>query len=146
MKRNLDSPGKIRTYAAWSGMIDRCTNEKNKRYASYGGRGIFVCVSWSNFFNFVRDMGLCKEGLSLDRIDNDGNYNPRNCKWSTPKEQANNKRNCIYGRYKGQRLTLMQLAENHASREDYDRLRWLVSQGKQFEEALQSISKGGPNE
>jgi len=79
-------------YVSWAAMINRCKSPKSNRWHRYGGRGIKVCEQWKSFDGFLKDMGKSwKEGLSIDRINNDGNYEPSNCKWSTPKEQANNK-------------------------------------------------------
>jgi hypothetical protein len=78
------------TYKTWEGMIQRCTNPKSKRFPVYGGRGISICDRWLKFENFYEDMGLKPQKLTLDRIDNDGNYCKENCKWSTVKEQNNN--------------------------------------------------------
>lgn len=83
------------TYMSWMSMKSRCNNPNNVSYKNYGGRGITVCKRWYNFKNFYEDMGQKPNGLSLDRIDNDGNYEPSNCKWSTWVEQNNNKRNTI---------------------------------------------------
>lgn len=80
------------TYASWSNMKDRCRNPNNISFKNYGGRGINYCVRWEKFANFLEDMGYRPEGLSLDRINNNGNYCKENCKWSTRQEQNNNKR------------------------------------------------------
>lgn len=81
-------------------MIQRCGNPNNSRYKDYGGRGIQVCEAWHDFKNFFADMGLRPDGLSIDRKDNDGNYEPDNCRWSTPREQRNNSRPMSCGRAK----------------------------------------------
>jgi hypothetical protein len=74
-------------------MITRCTNPKRPNFYLYGGRGIKVCESWLNSFeNFLADMGLRPEAYQLDRINTDGHYEPNNCRWATPKENSNNRR------------------------------------------------------
>jgi hypothetical protein len=80
-------------YQSYRSMTARCTDKKHKAYKNYGGRGITICLSWSqDFLNFLADMGPRPDGFSLDRINNDGNYEPSNCKWSTKQEQEQNKR------------------------------------------------------
>lgn len=79
-----------RTYRIWSAMKTRCRNPRAKAFRHYGGRGIAVCESWLEFENFLADMGPAPDGLSIDRIANDGHYEPGNCRWATPKQQSQN--------------------------------------------------------
>lgn len=74
-------------YRSWKAMKARCSNPNDLFYRRYGGRGIKVCERWHSFENFLADMGERPSGTSIDRIDNDGNYEPSNCKWSTVAEQ-----------------------------------------------------------
>ena len=96
-------------YRIWMGMKMRCYNENRSSYSSYGGRGIFMCDSWrndfKNFYKWSIENGY-KDGLSIDRIDNEKEYCPDNCRWANSYEQANNKRNTIFIEYNGVRKSL----------------------------------------
>lgn len=91
-------------------MCQRCTNPKNTSYRNYGGRGIKVCDRWlgeQGFENFLTDMGeRPSDGYSIDRIDNNGDYCPENCRWATKKEQCNNMRKTIMLSYNGETHSL----------------------------------------
>lgn len=79
-------------WTSWQMMRQRCQNPGATQYADYGGRGVTVCARWQDFTAFYADMGPRPEGMTLDRIDVNGNYEPGNCKWSTRSEQNRNKR------------------------------------------------------
>lgn len=100
-----------KTYRTWDSMIQRCFNPKDARYADWGGRGITVCRDWLVFDGFYKDMGEKPHGCSIDRINNNGNYEPSNCRWVTNKEQSNNRRSNIVIDLDGESKTLMQWCE-----------------------------------
>ncbi|MFA5024254.1 MAG: AP2 domain-containing protein [Patescibacteria group bacterium] len=87
---------KTKTYNTWKQMKKRCTNSNFPGFKDYGGRGIKVCKRWQIFKNFYKDMGDHPDGLWIDRTNNNGNYNPKNCKWVTPKENLNNRRKVLF--------------------------------------------------
>lgn len=84
-----------REYRSWNAMKTRCSNPRCPEYPNYGGRGITVCTRWHRFEAFFADMGAAAAGLSLDRIDTNGNYEPSNCRWATAKQQQQNKRDNV---------------------------------------------------
>lgn len=100
-----------REYRSWESMIARCECETNKEYPDWGGRGIKVCQRWHDFRNFCADMGKRPPNTTLDRIDNNGNYEPSNCRWADAKTQCNNRRNNTFITYKGKTQTLQQWAD-----------------------------------
>ena len=115
---------KTRLYHVWKNMIYRCEDSKDISYPNYGGRGIKVCKEWSeDFFAFKRwaeengyDDTLPKGNCTLDRIDNNGDYEPKNCRWTNIKEQSNNRRSSVYITYEGETLTVAQWAERTGMR------------------------------
>jgi hypothetical protein len=98
------------THRVWENMIDRCTNPKNPRWKDYGGRGIAVCQKWRTFINFLSDMGERPVGMSLEREDNNGNYEPSNCVWIPRAKQQHNTRYNHNLTFNGQTLCLAEWA------------------------------------
>ena len=100
------------TYRCWTNMVARCHTPSATYYEHYTKRGITVCDRWRRFANFLADMGEKPDGLTLDRIDNDGNYEPGNCRWVTMQIQANNRTSNRHFVYEGKRYTLAELARH----------------------------------
>lgn len=134
---------KTRQYGIWSHMLNRCNSKKNIGYSLYGGRGIKVCDRWLKFENFWEDMKAnYSDSLSIDRIDNNGNYEPGNCRWATPEQQQQNKRQSKNGRlitYEGQTKTLMQWAKSLKMR--FTTLQMRLNSGWTVEKALNTPVK-----
>jgi hypothetical protein len=117
----------------YCGMLDRCRNPNYPGFADYGGRGLKVCARWrESFRNFLEDMGhRPSPGHTVERINNDGNYCPENCRWATAKEQANNRRDNVRLTFRGETKTLKEWAEqlglNYARLKSRHRRGWSAS-------------------
>lgn len=113
-KRTKHGKSKHRLYTIWAMMKRRCLNKKSKDYSRYGGRGISVCSEWIDNFSAFYDWAMkngYRSDLSLDRANNDGSYNPPNCRWTTVKEQQNNTRCNKIISHNGKSLTIAQWSE-----------------------------------
>lgn len=123
----------------YSKMIERCINPNCRNFHNYGGRGISVCQEWlddfMNFYNWSIENGY-KQGLTIDRIDNDGNYCPENCKWSTNLEQQNNKRNSFRVTAFGETKTTAEWSRDPRCKVNVSCLRQRLHKGWSSEEAI----------
>lgn len=131
------------TNRAWSNMKGRCNNSWHRQFKDYGGRGISYDPRWESFDKFLADMGVAPPGMELDRYpDNNGNYTKANCRWATCEQNQNNKRDNVMVEYRGERLTVAELARKAGMAHDqiYGRLR----RGWTAEQAV-SIPVGGGN-
>jgi hypothetical protein len=106
------------TWVKWRGMRARCLNPRTPGYAHYGGRGITVCERWDDFAAFRTDMGDSPPGMTLDRIDTNGNYEPGNCRWATPTTQTRNRRSTRMLTHRGETRPFAEWAEMHGIRQD----------------------------
>lgn len=118
---------RTKTFQVWADMRSRCSNPNNKHYKDYGERGITVCDAWSDFSNFISDMGPAPQGRSLDRINNEKGYGPENCRWATPKEQGRNRRTNKQVTIFGKTQCVKAWAEDLGI--SYPRLRYRLSAG-----------------
>lgn len=99
-------------YYVWQSMLNRCRNSKSPSFHRYGGRGIAVCDRWKGSFDaFVADMGERPAGYTIERKNNDGNYEPSNCKWATRKEQQMNRGNAVFVEIQGSKFRAVELSE-----------------------------------
>lgn len=105
-------------FQIWTAMMQRCYNSNNKGYKYYGERGIKVCERWHTVENFISDLSPRPDSLELDRIDNNGDYNPENCRWTTHKQQMNNFRRNRWIEFNGEKNTLTTWARKIGIREN----------------------------
>lgn len=128
-----------RLYGVWKDIKQRCFNTKNKNFTYYGGRGITMCEEWKNdffcFYKWAINNGY-EKGLSIDRKDNNGNYNPENCRWVTALQQSNNRRTCLYFTMNGETKTLSEWCREYGVSTSIVRHR--MKYGMDFDKALKA--------
>lgn len=140
--RDLNDGGRIGTptYKSWRSAKDRCCNPKAPNYSEYGGRGITICDRWMKFENFLADMGNRPDGTTLDRYpDVNGNYEPSNCRWATPREQAANRRNSVWIEVDGAMRSTAEVASQIGI--DPQLLRWRLNNGWSIERAISTPTR-----
>lgn len=131
---------KSKLYNSWTGMRQRCRDRNSKAYVEYGGRGISVCDAWESSFAAFKEWALAngyREGLSIDRIDVNGNYEPSNCRWSTQREQSRNTRRNILVESRLGKMVLKDWCELHGL--NYGTTRWRLSTGITLEEIVKRV-------
>jgi len=106
-----------KTYSKWNGMRTRCDRKNAENYHLYGGRGISYDVSWSKFSNFLKDMGDCPSGYTLERKDSNKNYSKSNCRWATSKENHRNRSVTVFVEFEGKKRVLAELVELYGLRD-----------------------------
>jgi hypothetical protein len=133
-----------KVYNVWRQMRQRCSNKNNKYYYIYGGKGVRVCDAWENdficFYKWAMANGY-KKGLTLDRIETDGNYEPNNCRWVDVKANSNNKNNNLALTINGETKTLKQWAEHYGV--DYANVYYRYKTGHSIEEVFTHKSLKG---
>lgn len=125
------------TYKKWRAMLMRCTNKKHQSYHFYGGRGITFQKSWSDYSEFLKEMGECQPGYSLDRINSNKSYSKNNCRWVPLKQQKRNRRDCIWVNVNKSRVCLSEACEIIGI--SYDRVWIRMKSGMSFSEAVESV-------
>lgn len=127
-------------YSIWNAMIQRCYNPKNKSFHNYGGRGIKVCDEWKqSFYSFYLNIGNRPSAKhTLDRINNDGNYEPTNVKWSLPHEQANNTRANHWLEFDGKKITMAQASKKFGI--SYSKLKKRIYKGHSLHDIIADSS------
>lgn len=121
-------------YRSWKDMRARCYNPNNQDYHNYGGRGITVCEEWNDFATFISDMGRKPKGLTLDRINSNGNYEADNCRWADSFVQANNRRNNHPITFNGETKNLQEWCNIHGL--DQSKARYRIKTGMPLEKVF----------
>ena len=125
----------MRLYSVWSTMIHRCEDPKREKYKDYGKRGISVCKEWhdpNTFMDWAFENGY-SDGLQLDRVNNDGNYCPDNCRWVTPKNNSRNRRNTVFLSAQGETKSVAEWCEIKPI-SPYTVYWWVREKGKAYAE------------
>lgn len=124
----------------WRTIWFRCTNPKCERYESYGGRGIKVCDRWRSFENFLSDLGPRPgPNFTVERVDNDGDYEPGNCRWATMREQAQNRRSSLIVTAFGRTASLAAFISATDRKQEYERARRRIKAGMNAERAIREV-------
>lgn len=127
------------TIGIWKGIKKRCLLKTEKAYKNYGGRGIKICARWMKFKNFLEDMGERPGNLTIERIDNNGNYCKKNCKWASRKEQNNNRRDNRWLEFNGEIMTYSQWGERLGIK--VGTIWWRIKRGWTIEKTLKKDPK-----